>query len=477
MTNQKLTALMLAGALALGLCGGAVLAADPVEPDTSEAQQQETGAVQTDGQTGQEETGGEDTGAPDSSAGGEDTEGETPGEETPQPDPDPEGTLSFANVDSRVRAGNLNYLVLEETIAQAEATDYDKLMEDLRERLNDIANMQWGMITGGGMIPEIPGMPGEVGDILQGIVSAANSSAAQSLQVQYDAVREQFDAIKDGTAQQEAADGIRQLEDTQNNLVLLTESMYVQLSELQATRDTLQRALDAMDRQVEELELRYELGQISSLTLQQAKSGRTTLASQKQSVDSSISTLTMNLQSMVGDKPTGTLRLSALPQVTDGQLEAMDLEADLAAAKEASYTLYAAKKTLDDAEETYQDAGQDYNYNENNYQFVQAQHAWQAAQYTYAGAVQSFELSFRTLYTQVKDYQQVLQAAQTALAVEQDNYAVDQLKYEQGTISENALRTAEDDLDTAQDTVNTARRNLFSAYHNYRWAVDHGILN
>ena len=35
MTNQKLTALMLAGALALGLCGGAVLAADPVEPDTS----------------------------------------------------------------------------------------------------------------------------------------------------------------------------------------------------------------------------------------------------------------------------------------------------------------------------------------------------------------------------------------------------------------------------------------------------------
>ena len=42
MTNQKLTALMLAGALALGLCGGAVLAADPVEPDTSAVEEQET---------------------------------------------------------------------------------------------------------------------------------------------------------------------------------------------------------------------------------------------------------------------------------------------------------------------------------------------------------------------------------------------------------------------------------------------------
>ena len=42
MTNRKLTALMLAGALALGLCGGAVLAADPVEPDTSAVEQTET---------------------------------------------------------------------------------------------------------------------------------------------------------------------------------------------------------------------------------------------------------------------------------------------------------------------------------------------------------------------------------------------------------------------------------------------------
>ena len=166
-----------------------------------------------------------------------------------------------------------------------------------------------------------------------------------------------------------------------------------------------------------------------------------------------------------------------LPQVTAQQLAAMDLDKDLAAAKEASYTLYAAKKTLDDAEETYKDAAREYNYNQEKYQYVQAQHAWQGAQYTYEGAVQSFELSFRTLYAQVQDYRQVLQAAQTALAVEQDNYAVDQLKYEQGTISQNDLLTAQDDLATAQDTVNTARRNLFSAYNSYCWAVERGILN
>lgn len=475
MTNQKLTALMLAGALALGLCGGAVLAADPVEPDTSAVEEQETQPeIQTDTSASQAETAQE----PSAEGTAEETGDTQEPQEPAQPDPDPEGTLSFANVDSRVRSGDYNCLVLGESIAQVEATDYEKLQEELREGLNDIANAQWQLHTMGGAIqlPDGPGMD-ELEQALQGMVSMSTSSASQTLQAQYDALREQFDDLKEGKIQKEAADTVRQLKSTQDGLVLLAQSMYVQLSELQATDASLQRALDALDRQIEELELRYELGQISSLTLQQAKAGRTSLVSQKQTLESSAATLTMNLQSMVGAPLTGSMRLSALPQVTDQQLAAMDLEADLAAAKEASYTLYAAKKTLDDAEETYKDAGKEYNYNENKYQFVQAQHAWQAAQYTYDGAVQSFELSFRTLYAQVKDYQQVLQAAQTALAVEQDNYAVDQLKYEQGTISENTLLTAKDDLDTAQDTVNTAQRNLFSAYNNYRWAVDYGILN
>lgn len=477
MTNRKLTALMLAGALALGLCGGAVLAADPVEPDTSAVEQTET--AQEDPQASTPAPQAETAQTTETDTGAEESGEAQEPQEPAQPDPDPEGTLSFANVDSRVRSGDYNCLVLGESIAQVEATDYEKLQEELRDGLNDIANAQWQLHTMGGSIQlpdDIPGMS-ELEQALQGMVSMSTSSASQTLQAQYDALREQFDDLKEGKIQKEAADTVRQLKSTQDGLVLLAQSMYVQLSELQATDASLQRALDALDRQLEELELRYKLGQISSLTLQQAKSGRTSLVSQKQTLESSASTLTMNLQSMIGSSLTGTLRLAALPQVTDVQLSAMNLETDLAAAKEASYTLYAAKKTLDDAEETYKDAGKEYNYNENKYQFVQAQHAWQAAQYTYDGAVQSFELSFRTLYAQVKDYQQVLQAAQTALAVEQDNYAVDQLKYEQGTISENTLLTAKDDLATAQDTVNTAQRNLFSAYNNYRWAVDYGILN
>lgn len=476
MLNRKLTALLLVGAIALGLGGASALAADqPLGEADSQAQAPEPAQADTSAQS-------EDT--PSSPKDGENQETSAqPGEDTPEEgaepapeaSPDPAGALSFANVDQRVRAGNLNYLVLEESIAQVEAIDYEELQEDLREGLNDIANLQWQTHMSGSMIP--PTGNDALDQALQGMLSMSASSASQSLQSQYDALREQFDDLKDGKIQQDAADSVRQLRATQDNLVMLTQSMYIQLSELQATDAALDRGLAALDRTIQEMELRYQLGQISALTLQQTRASRTSLLSQQQTLASSAQTLTMNLESMIGADLTGSLRLSALPQVSQEELDAMDLEADLAAAKEASYELYAAKKTLDDARETYEDAGDQYNYNDRHYEFVQAQHAWQAAQYTYDGAVQSFELSFRTLYAQVKDYQQVLQAAQTALAVEQDNCAVDQLKYEQGTISKNALLTAQDDLAAAEETVATAQRNLFSAYNNYRWAVDSGILN
>ena len=88
-----------------------------------------------------------------------------------------------------------------------------------------------------------------------------------------------------------------------------------------------------------------------------------------------------------------------------------------------------------------------------------------------------FELTFRGLYDKVKDGRQVLDAAKTALAVQKDTYAAQELKYQQGAIAKNALLTAKDDLAAAQDKVDSAQRSLFTAYNNYRWAVEYGIAN
>ena len=430
--KTRLLALLLAGAVTASLLGVSALAAEEDEPE-------KTGAAQT-----QEE-----------SEDGQEA-GETQPEEEPYI-PDPVGTLTFENLERRMRENNLTLLALEENVQAIRVIDYDEMYEDIRQALNEIASAQWTMITS--------------------VPMGMGSMMASSLDAQYDALREQFEAIKDGELQKDNEDASWQLQTLQDQMVLAGETTYLGVVELENSLETVDRNLETLDRTLQELELRYELGQISSQTLEQTRASRTALLSTRQTLVSNLSNYKLQLELMAGGELNGQIQLGALPQVTDGQLAAMDLEADLAAAKEASYDLYEAQLTLDDAKETYDDAGGDGYHNKDNYEWQAANHQWKSAQYTYYAAIQNFETAFRTLYLQVKDCKQVLDAAGTALAVEQSNYAVTQLKYEQGSVSYNALLEAQDSVDEAQDAVDTAANDLFSAYHTYRWAVDRGILN
>ena len=380
---------------------------------------------------------------------------ETAAEETAQTAPDAAGTLHFENLSARMKTGYYTVMSLEENIAAIECIDYDKMYEDLRDGLNQIAEAQWMML-------QIPG--------------AGETYTYKSLQDQYDALRKTFDDIKDGKLQQDNADLVRQLRDAENQLLMAGQTLYINLLGLEDQSAALTRQTAALDRTIEEVKLRYELGQVSAMTLQQTEAGKAQAESGKAALDAAVAQLRRQLNAMIGEELTAPLTLNALPEVTAEQLAAMDVEKDLEKAKAVSYDLYAAKLTLDDADEEYKDKAGDLGYNKDNYEYIAVKHRWQAAQYTYNAAVQNFELSFRSLYDSVQSYASALNAAKVSLECERSDLAAAQLRYEQGTISENALHTAEDELYTAQDTVSGAERDLFTAYNNYRWAVDCGLL-
>ena len=380
---------------------------------------------------------------------------ETAAEETAQTAPDAAGTLRFENLSARMKTGYYTVMSLEENIAAIECIDYDKMYEDLRDGLNQIAEAQWMML-------QIPG--------------AGETYTYKSLQDQYDTLRKTFDDIKDGKLQQDNADLVRQLRDAENQLLMAGQTLYINLLGLEDQSTALTRQTAALDRTIEEVKLRYELGQVSAMTLQQTEAGKARVESGKAAIDAAVAQLRRQLNAMTGEELTAPLTLNALPEVTAEQLASMDVEKDLEKAKAVSYDLYAAKLTLEDADEEYKDKAGDLGYNEDNYEYIAVKHRWQAAQYTYNAAVQSFELSFRSLYDSVQSYASALNAAKVSLECERSDLAAAQLRYEQGTISENALHTAEDELYTAQDTVSGAERDLFTAYNNYRWAVDYGLL-
>ena len=279
-----------------------------------------------------------------------------------------------------------------------------------------------------------------------------------------------FDAIWDGDLQEDNAGIVRQLKNLEDQIALGGETMYMAILAMESQEDGLERQLAALDRQLEELRLRHKLGQISTLTLTEAEAGRASLASGLETLRMNIRVYKAQLETLLGAEQTGSIQLGGVPQVTAKQLSDMDLEAGLASAKEASYELFDAKRTLKGTQDAYHGIG-DYT------PTLNAEHGWPAAKYTYNNTVQNYEMKFRTLYAQVKDYKQILEASKVSASSKEASYAAAELKYRQGNNTKNTLLTAEDELTAAKEAVRSAENDLFTAYNNYCWAVKTGILN
>ena len=168
-------------------------------------------------------------------------------EETKLP-PDPEGTVTWANLDSRIRSGSLSARVLSENISGIEGIDYDLMYEDLRRQLNDIANAQWYITMVGG----------------------DDSSLANA----YDSLRDTFDDLKDGEVQADNADVVWQLNSTVDQMVAAGETLYITLVGLEQQAADGQRSLAALDRSLEELRLRQQLRLCVCLRLCRRRPGR-----------------------------------------------------------------------------------------------------------------------------------------------------------------------------------------------------------
>ena len=296
-----------------------------------------------------------------------------------------------------------------------------------------------------------------------------------SLQGSYSSLSSTVTDLATGQIQKDYAAAKRQLQNARDQMVVGAENLYIATLELEQTQATLKRNLAALDRTIQEMDLRYQLGQVSALTAEQVKSGRASLQSSLSTVEMNIRRCKLQLQAMIGTSMNGSLVLGPLPELSDGLLASMDYDADLAVAKDKSYELFAAKKKLDEASDTYDDTRA--SYSQNTYNLRSARHTYESALYEHKASVQNFEMGFRNAYDSVKDYQQILNASLTTLAFQENSYASAEMKHQQGTLSDHALADAGDDLAEAKDTVATARRNLFTAYRTYYWAVNYGVMN
>lgn len=402
-----------------------------------------------------------------------------------------ENSVTWEELEERVRAGSATAIALSERAGQLGAIDYDRLMDSIRDDMNDLADMQWMMSQLASNSYISPG-------------TAASAVGAESqLASGYSAYKEAYDDLKDGVTQQDNADLIRQLNDGVNQVVAGGQTLYIAILGLEQTLEDGNRGLATIDRTLTELRLRQKLGQVSRDQVESVEQTRISTISQLRTLESTITTYKSQFQVLLGEEPTGELTLAPLPEKvevvikageemeagteTDAETEDgeagetwsrfdwtdLDYDADLARAKENSWTLYDAKNTLDDAEDDWKDGRN----SAQKYKREMAQHAWNAAQATYNGTVQSFEISFKTLYDSLADYEQVWESKKAAVTYQEKLYSNAQMKYQRGMISRNALLSAQDDLESARSAEERAWRDLFSARNSYRNAVEYGLVS
>lgn len=412
-----------------------------------------------------------------------------------------DGTLAFSQIGERVKANNLTLKAAEESLKQAKAMDWDDAIDEMEDAIDNLDIQISQLLTGSkaqlekaqaDLATSLNGISVTDGnliglkEVIQNTVTLSTLSSlsqysqmqAASLKASKESLEDQLDDLKEQKQdyQKTLKDTERQIDYAADQTISGAESLYLTILSTQLQLDGLKNnTLASTQRSLKEIELRYQLGQVSKLTLTQVQNGYESLASSITSLENTVSTLYSSLQSLMGDVPTGKLRLLDTPSVTADELSYLNYASDLSKAKENSYSLYTADRAVEDAEDAMNDARRDEG--KNSYQYKMAEYAYQSSIYKKDAAVASFEASFLNLYKAIAPAQTALAAKQSALAYEQQMYAVAEKKYQLGNLSANALQDAKDTLDSAQRDVEAAQLDLFTAYHSYDQAVKLGLVS
>lgn len=412
-----------------------------------------------------------------------------------------DGTLSFSQIGTRVKANNLTLKAAQESLKQAQAMDWNDAIDEMEDAIDDLdiqisqllngskaqlEKAQTDLATSLNRISVTDGTLNGLKEVIENTVTLSTLSSlskysqmqAASLKSTKESLEDQLDDLKEQKAdyQKTLADTERQIDYAADQTISGAESLYLTILSTQLQLEGLKtNTLASTQRSMKEIELRYQLGQVSKLTLTQVQNGYESLESSITSLENTVSTLYSSLQSLMGDVPTGKLTLLDTPSVTANELSYLNYAADLAKAKEKSYTLYSADRAVEDAEDAMNDARRDDG--KNSYQYKMAEYAYQSSLYKKDAAVASFEASFLNLYKAIAPAQTALAAKQSALAYEEQMYAVAEKKYQLGNLSANALLDAKDTLDSAQRDVESAQLDLFTAYHSYDQAVKLGLVS
>ena len=244
-----------------------------------------------------------------------------------------DGTLSFSQIGERVKANNLTLKAAQESLKQAKAMDWDDAIDEMEDAIDDLDFQISQLLNGSSAELEaarqqlqtslanvsiaenkISGLDSVIANTVAlstlSTLSQYGKIQAESLKSTKESLEDQLDDLKEQKQdyQKTLKDTARQIDYAADQTISGAESLYLTILSTQLQLDGLKNnTLASTQRSLKEIELRYQLGQVSKLTLTQVQNGYASLESSITSLENTVSTLYSSLQSLMGDVPTGKL--------------------------------------------------------------------------------------------------------------------------------------------------------------------------
>jgi len=357
-------------------------------------------------------------------------------------------TLAFKDLRNTVESNNYMVRSLEYQLNDLRNTDLSS-MEDMSAEMEEMkTSISSAKTSIDNIISRMEDMPAMDEDVL---------SVFKELSDMLGSVSDLMTALDGYLAGQAASaelnmkQGENSIQNGIDQIVKGAEALYVGIITMEAAEKDVQRGIDSLDRAVAIFEKQYELGMASAYDVESMKHQRSGVASQLESLRFQILTSKMMLEGLCSWEPTGTVQLGELTMPTKEELVKVDY-----------------KKTINQAQA-------------NNVDILNAELAYEyspttANSFSHDSAVTTFAYNYRIICLTVGEKERLVEAAAETVAFQERSFAIEAKEYELGMISYEEYMTAKNTLEQAKSDHFSAQLDLFTAYRNFVWARDCGIV-
>lgn len=380
--------------------------------------------------------------SPSTPAGGQTNTGTHTGTVRPSSGRNPSSYVNFSDLRSLLTRYNSNVKALNAGISEAEDADKSSLRSAIAQfdELLDNTNSSLSMVTA--MLSN-PMLPEDQRPIYAALATSLGDNVAL-LSSQKMSLQGQLESI-DGTVESTQ----NTLSDSINQIVKGAETLYVAILTMESAREDIQRGMESLDRAVALVEKQVELGMASSYDAESMRHQRSTVQSQLESLEYQIKTSKITLEGMLGMSLTGTVSLNPVTMPSEAELASVSYDAQLNSAMRRNVDVKNALLKADDSD---------------------------SGSYGYNGAKETFSYKFKLICLAVPEQQRLVQAAQETLDFQQRTLSIAARKYQLGMLSHEEYLTAENDVRSAGSSLFSAQLDLFTAYRNYVYACQYGIV-